>query len=652
MITTVLLWLLNLLAALCLGDLLLTRLEGFRKIEKYNQILIATWVGILSYSSILLLAASVVRISSWLGLCTSMLAIAAGTLNRASRESIMDQTDQIRSIKGFAVLLGLLCSCALFANRKLITVLDTGNYIYPIVKWYAEYGLVPGVPSISVDQGYNSSWLALIAPWVEFGDRFAAFGGGLTLFLAMSHFGICLSRVIQRKSSLADCFFLVATAMYSPNILLWAYPTSPSINYTATVGLVFFAWLILELSSLETEGNKEKLLNVSMIPLVVAANLVNVKMTAIGSLVFGIFYFIYRDHRKGVRWLTGLVIALTLISPLLISNFITSGCPAYPFPLCLSTPWYLDPTPFYESVKQQAQFGYQVGLGKDGPWYLFFHKTNGLILSFVIIGITVFLDFLKSRLAKPWLTLFTCLILIYTFMHGHFSALWLAPKYSAMILSVPVIGCLILMILNRAQVKMLSLKINMFAFYGLFVTIFCAVVPSIRLAAGYGVVLPALVTALSFTVLSRSDSFLPRLKLSVNLSRAVCIIAIAIFFGSASTIKSNYEKNIPKSVTLGDLDYPEDPLSPLLLPHKMLPFVPAGIPKRAERFEVVEENGITYYGTHGGRCWDSKPPCGKSKGVFLLDKEKGLSGGVGTLTNMKKPADYSVIFFGKGMRSF
>jgi hypothetical protein len=134
----------------------------------------------------------------------SMTALAAGIKSARTRLKIPAACLNKSAFAG----IGILAVIAALSSTRLVRAFDTGLYHYQIVRWLSEYGTVRGLALLHFRFGFSSSWFALAAPF-DFGPfqgRISGLFGGLAIFLAVLHFALAVSRILQRRAERADWF--------------------------------------------------------------------------------------------------------------------------------------------------------------------------------------------------------------------------------------------------------------------------------------------------------------------------------------------------------------------------------------------------------------------------------------------------------------
>lgn len=189
--------------------------------------------------------------------------------------------------------------------------------------------------------GFTSSWFALTAPVNPVGLelRAVAVVTGFAFLLAIWHLIIAMTHISRHSGRRSDWFIaIVLLAIVLACVGVDHFSSllvSPSPDIPVILAIQVSAWLMLLLSQTETGGRS----NSRLLPLVMAAGAVSVKLNALPLLPIAVLFY-------GVggailpRLALGSAIALGLLLPALSFGPIASGCPLYPSALlCFDLPW-------------------------------------------------------------------------------------------------------------------------------------------------------------------------------------------------------------------------------------------------------------------------------------------------------------------------
>jgi len=199
-------WLLLTAGGAMVGGAILTivKCPDFRHFG--DQLITATWLGLLTFATTLLGLSIFLPLRPGVSFALlAMLTALAACIKRAR-----DLLKFPRSCRTNSAItgVGILAAIVALNSTRLVQAYDTGLYHYQLVRWLSEYGTVPGLALIHFRFGFSSSWFALAAPF-DFGPfkgRISGMFGGLAIFLALLHFALAISRIIQRRAERADWF--------------------------------------------------------------------------------------------------------------------------------------------------------------------------------------------------------------------------------------------------------------------------------------------------------------------------------------------------------------------------------------------------------------------------------------------------------------
>jgi hypothetical protein len=229
----------------------------------------------------------------------------------------------------FAVLMTMALAAALVASKD-ISQTDTAAYQLPHMVWFEQYGSVRGLALLHYRFGYNSSWLALIAPAAGVGGeyRFVALGGALIFTLLAFQAACALVRIVATGGRSADWYVLGAVIpMLHRDILAFIVSSTPDLAVYAMI--VLAGWIIV--------SDAERKYSVFAVGL--AAGAVAVKISAAPMLAGAFVYAVIAD-RSVRKTAVAAAFGGILILPVLTANFISSGCIAFPAAFtCLDVAW-------------------------------------------------------------------------------------------------------------------------------------------------------------------------------------------------------------------------------------------------------------------------------------------------------------------------
>jgi hypothetical protein len=360
----------------------------------------ALWLGLVVMAVTLLGTSLVLPLSPVVGgLVVTSLVAAALLLPKVRHEAL-----SLRLSLSLPVFWGtaiVTLAIAIFMTRQ-VTWIDTGIYHYGTIRWLAEYGTVPGLALLKKQFGFASAWFALAAPLnpVNLAGRVSALTNGFALLLAIFHFFFSLAQSLTVRARLSDWFVAFFFGLVLPPLLgthllsVILVSPSPDIPVIFLTGVV--AWSILITSAqpsppLTVESERE--LMPELIPLILAAGAVTMKLTALPLLLIaGLFYLLAKPF-KAKRLLVGGVVLVGLLLPMLLFSITTSGCPLYPSAfLCLDLPWSQTSEEAHQMAEVTRGWGTWFGSSPTGvpaALWLFWQWFNAIGSSKLIVLLIV-----------------------------------------------------------------------------------------------------------------------------------------------------------------------------------------------------------------------------------------------------------------------
>jgi len=320
------------IAAFGIGSQFLQVVDNNTAREAGDQFFIAVWIGLLLMGGVLTASALLVPIG----------AVAFGvtlTAGAAACAASQKQAVQVLDALSFHTsrLLPILClvvvslAAALLASKD-VSHFDTGLYQLPQMLWLEQSGLVHGLGLLSHRFGYNSIWLALAAPIVDFGTdyRFVTFGGAV-IYTLLAFQGIySAARIAAFQARPADWYFLGALipALTYRDIISLVVSSSPDFPVYALA--VIFGWTFL----IDDERRH------AATAMMLATGAVAIKLSAAPLLASAAVYLIWGSRAFRPNVFAILSFAVPTLGSVLAANFITSGCLAFPAAItCFSVPW-------------------------------------------------------------------------------------------------------------------------------------------------------------------------------------------------------------------------------------------------------------------------------------------------------------------------
>ncbi|WP_421655273.1 LIC_10190 family membrane protein [Leptothermofonsia sp. ETS-13] len=473
-------WILLLIGCCVIGTGLLNALRANQLERMGDRFILAVWLGIVVLSVTLLAVSLISPLSPLVGAVTAGLLCTLSLLSPRSRIDLaaFRSALSLQRMAGF----GLVAVMIAALTSHQVTWIDTGIYHYGAINWLAKFGTVPGLALLMNNLGFTSSWFALAAPFNPeiFDARVSAVTNSFLIWIAVIQLLISINLSVHNQARLSDWFIIVLAGLLPLSILssrtLVAIALSPSPDFPVLWLVEVVAWTMIVLSEFnavppvvledrrQTKRANEWMggkvsewithpssypspssphhpitpllhplpyppihpsihhslndLGAQAIPLILAAGAMTMKPTALPLvLVSGLFFMGGRKRwfRKG---LIASAILIVLLSPMLLSGVVKTGCPLYPSSiLCLDLPW----SQSLETVRSVANSTHQwtswYGKPPTGtiPWLWSFQRwlrdnyPNQILVALIAIALLATVCHTKSLLTNPnpgqrWLT--------------------------------------------------------------------------------------------------------------------------------------------------------------------------------------------------------------------------------------------------------
>lgn len=353
MIFSIVIWTFLILVCYFIGTAVLNfvRADCFRR--NGDRALLGIWLGIVLVAISLLAASVWVPLSPGVGLSVIFILCA---LPFFLRGTISEFRQLYHSLSWQWVGIFFLCAfgVAVFTTQP-VTAYDTGLYHFQVIQWLSQFGTVPGLALLFYTFGYPSSWLAFAAP-LNFGileARTSSIPGGLILLLLTLQFVLSCYRILQNRQQFPDWFVAIASCICLPVIIWLRLPISPSPDVPVVGLAIVIAWSIIIIANNRDKTVSNKLLNVSLVPILLGAGALTMKLSALIFLFIAFVFYVFEDSFSFKRLCVGSGLSLLFISPMLAFGMITSGCPLYPASLgCFEfLPWSIGA----ETAKEATQ---------------------------------------------------------------------------------------------------------------------------------------------------------------------------------------------------------------------------------------------------------------------------------------------------------
>ena len=329
-----------------------------------DRLIISLWLGIVILCVFLLATSLILPLSTLVGSGVAIFLVSLSLLSPITRKEL-SQFRSIISPKTIIVFLSFAVIIAAFTSQKIIWF-DTGLYHFGSIRWLSEYGAVPGVALINPKFGFTSSWFALAAPLTPkfLGGRVGAITNGFIFLIATCQFLITLTHIWKNNPRFSDWFLTITSGIVLSVYTITALAGSPivisfSADVAITLLIIITAWTFLIIShknnnKINQDNHHNYAFDVRIIPLILSAGAVTIKLSALPILPIGFLYYICGKPWKIQRLLWGICIIAIILLPMLIFAITTSGCPLYPSTfMCFDVPWLITKKTF-ETVTNEV----------------------------------------------------------------------------------------------------------------------------------------------------------------------------------------------------------------------------------------------------------------------------------------------------------
>lgn len=340
MLLSLICWLLLTASAVVVGSAILTvaRYPDFRNIG--DRFIVAAWLGLLTFASALLGVSIFLPLQPGISfaLLGTMTVLAAGSQRFRARLKLPSGRWDYWGFAG----IGILAAIAALGSTRLVWAFDTGLYHYQLVRWLSQYGTVRGLALLHFRFGFTSSWFALAAPF-DFGPfqgRISGLFGSLAIFLALLHFALAVTRILQRRAERADWFLAGGYPLIFLVCFAWSFEVSLSPDLPIWILTLLIGWLMLTDARHEMTGVSESGWYQYLLPLILAFGTASIKLSAAPVVVVSGLFFVSHSIGKWRAAFAAGAMASLLLVPFFAANFASSGCPLYPNALlCSDVPW-------------------------------------------------------------------------------------------------------------------------------------------------------------------------------------------------------------------------------------------------------------------------------------------------------------------------
>lgn len=396
-------WLLLGSCSYIIGNAILDKIDNERVFGRAGDRLIASvWLGVLILGAIFMGLSVVMPLTPLAAISAGGSAVGVSLLMRQNRASLLQTVRQfsLKSASG-AVILAL--GAGGYASQIMFWF-DTSLYHHQMIKWLSLYGSVPGLALIHKRFAFTSSWFATAAPFNHgiLDGRVSSLMGGFALLMLLFGSIMAAERAINGRARIEDWFLLTASSLSALPVVLMGVAISPSPDLPIIILPVIVTWTILIISN-KPSPHPEKAINVKMIPLILSAGALTVKLSALPLIAVSGFFFIFGGRFDAKKTLAAAAVTALFTAPFMAAAIATSGCPLYPLPfLCTDLPWSLgagDALSMAREIREWARWGGRTPEGATSinwiiPWIMSDKISALLILSSAAS--------LAVLILKPW----------------------------------------------------------------------------------------------------------------------------------------------------------------------------------------------------------------------------------------------------------
>ncbi len=579
-----------------------------------DRLILATWVGTITLSCALLAVALLMPLTPLVGAIVTglLLAIALSWSDAGVRLKFV-----IAKLpwKWTTVFLGMMGAIAAFYTRPVIFT-DFGLYHYQVMQWLSKYGVVPGLGLLHMRFSYSfNNWFtiptALNAGFLE--ARIGSLSGGFATMLIVLHCMICISRIVQRRSLLADWFIIVASLLFVPPLFYAVQlpiSSSPDLPVAALTVLIVWAGI---LATSPDQPNPD-----FRIPFVLAICALACKISALPLiLITGLFLLLSKKHYlvDSLRAATFGVILL----PGIAYGIKTIGLPLAPLPfLRLDLPWSVSIERAEIDRLIIQTWGRWQGFPDSLPKYIFPVSQEkywpDMIAAF-------------KQVNSPW----------------EWVPFWFENAKMPAFMVVTSVVCAVLLCLppiartHPAQMRYFVLAVGLGGILFQFST-----APDVRYGIGYFCLTPAFLMAIACTrqsilALTGVPIILGYANRWNNPLEVLWVMGIGAI--AALLLDILAQQVLPKQrfiiliLLIASIIYPLRMLVPFDLASSLL-LPPATESPAPEKLKTVQRNNFTYLRPIDNRCWAAPLPCTPGpaqESMQLRDPNRGLAGGFSRL---------------------
>ncbi len=345
MLLTLAIWTLLIVLAGLIGRACLSKVVFSSTSEQFT---ISLWFGVGVLSNLWLSTALLLPLAPWVAALTAVILLLWLQRMKPTHRLLPEWGKPRLSAAAGLSALALLAAAAVAVSP--VTLVDTGIYHYPAMRWLAEYGVVKGTALLDVQLGYASSWFALFTPFVHGGlkTRAAGLAGGFALALWLIGGGLAGWRLYRGTGRPGDWFFVWATALgvgalsTAEGLLASSSPDVP----TAAL-IIVVLWMMLDRENLPLPARPGRDWAVAALAGMAAA----IKLTAVPLLLLAGWLVWQPATRRWRTVLSFVVLGGMTLLPVTLARVLTSGCPFFPSKLlALPVAWRYEMNPWQYST--------------------------------------------------------------------------------------------------------------------------------------------------------------------------------------------------------------------------------------------------------------------------------------------------------------
>src|SRR5436189_1403296 len=247
----------------------------------------------------------------------------------------------------------LVCLAACFIPGVLKPLnSDTQIYHVQIIRWFNEYGTVPGIANLFPRFGLGSNWFNLIAmfriPYFSY-ENFTWLNTTTVIWFFVWLINNWRFHFLKKTSSSHQVMshFYLLVILFS--MLEWELfrDAASSTNYdfiVTALTLIAISFLLESILFLQEEKK------ISFIFIVLCISVIPFNLSGIFLVLLLLFYL--SGFLKIKYWIYCLTAGIIIITPLLIKNYIVTGYPVYPMPISFNNPDWKLPLKMTDYLRQ------------------------------------------------------------------------------------------------------------------------------------------------------------------------------------------------------------------------------------------------------------------------------------------------------------